>query len=43
MASDKQEKNIIHEDDDDDDDDEDDDDYKPEYDNLDSGKLLLEN
>lgn len=42
MASDKQEKNIIHEDDDDDDD-EDDDDYKPEYDNLDSGKLLLEN
>lgn len=41
MASDKQEKNIIHEDDDDDD--EDDDDYKPEYDNLESGKPLLEN
>ena len=42
MASDKQEKNIIHEDDDDDDDEEDDD-YKPEYDNLESGKPLLEN
>ena len=39
MASDKQEKNIIHEDEDDDD--EDDDDYKPEYDNSESGKLLL--
>ena len=40
MASDKQEKNIIHEDEDDDD--EDDDDYKPEYDNSESGRLLLE-